>query len=139
MRSLIERYTVDRGSLARSYPVFLSPARVARFRQFYSEWLAQLQKLNFDSMSQEGKVDYLLLRNHLEYEMRQLDIQGKQLTEIQPLVPFLKTIVDLEEVRRATEFLEAVVAERGLLSEVPPHVLSAEAVSRPTRCRSSRR
>src|SRR5439155_23423230 len=61
MRSLIERYTVDRGSLTRSYPGSISLARQALFRHFYSDWLAQLQKLNFDSMSQEGKVDYLLL------------------------------------------------------------------------------
>src|SRR5438093_1147942 len=62
MRSLIERYTVDRGSLTRSYPGSISLARQPLFRHFYSDWLAQLQKLNFDSMSQEGKVDYLLLK-----------------------------------------------------------------------------
>src|SRR5437588_9965513 len=42
MRSLIERYTVDRGSLTRSYPASISASRQARFRQFYSDWLAQL-------------------------------------------------------------------------------------------------
>ncbi len=107
MRPLIERYTVDRGSLTRSYPVSISPARTARFRQFYSEWLAQLQKLNFDSMSQEGKADYLLLKNHLEYEMRQLDIQTKQLIEIQPLVPFATDIIALEEARRRMEPIDS--------------------------------
>jgi uncharacterized protein (DUF885 family) len=107
MRSLIERYTVDRGSLTRSYPVSISPARAARFRQFYSEWLAEIQKLNFDSMSQEGKVDYLLLRNHLENELRQLDIQSKQLAEIQPLVPFMSAIIDLEESRRRMEPIDS--------------------------------
>jgi hypothetical protein len=107
MRSSIERYTVDRGSLIRSYPVSISPARSARFRQFYSEWLNQLQQMNFDSMSQSGKVDYLLLKNHLEDETRQLDIQSKQIAEIQPLVPFLKTIVDLEEARRRMDPLDS--------------------------------
>ena len=107
MRPLIERYTVDRGSLTRSYPVSMSPARAARFRQLYSDWLAQLQKLNFDAMSQEGKVDYLLLKNHLEYETRQLDIQTKQLAEIQPLVPFATVIIDLEEARRRMEPIDS--------------------------------
>src|SRR5262249_3446904 len=60
LRSLIERYVADRGSLSRSYPVEISPARQARFKQFYSDWLATLAKLNFDSLSQDGKVDYLL-------------------------------------------------------------------------------
>jgi hypothetical protein len=107
MRSSIERYTVDRGSLIRSYPVSISPARAARFRQFYSEWLSRIQQMNFDSMSQAGKVDYLLLKNHLEDETRQLDIQSKQIAEIQPLVPFLKTIVDLEEARRRMDPLDS--------------------------------
>jgi uncharacterized protein (DUF885 family) len=103
LRAAIERYTVDRGSLARSYPVGLSPARRDRFKKFYSDWLASLKTLDFDSMSQDGKVDYILFRNHLEYELRQLDIQAKQLAEIEPLVPFAKTIIDLEEARRRME------------------------------------
>ena len=103
MRAAIERYSVDRGSLARSYPVNMSPARRERFRKFYTEWLTSLQKLDFDSMSQDGKVDYILFKNHLEYELRQLDIQGKQLAEIQPMIPFANTIIDLEEARRRME------------------------------------
>ena len=51
MRSAIELYTVDRGSLNRSYPVAISPARRERFRKFYNNWFASLEKLDFDSMS----------------------------------------------------------------------------------------
>jgi len=58
MRASIERYSVDRGSLARSYPVATSPARRNRFKKYYSDWLDSLKSLNFDSMSQDGKVDY---------------------------------------------------------------------------------
>jgi uncharacterized protein (DUF885 family) len=100
MRSAIERYTVDRGSLTRSYPVAVSQKRRERFRKFYNEWLTSLQSLNFDSMSQDGKIDYLLFKNHLEYELRQLDIQSRQLSEIEPLVPFAAKIIELEEARR---------------------------------------
>ena len=107
MRAAIERYTVDRGSLARSYPVNMSPARRERFKKFYSDWLASLQKVDFDSMSQDGKVDYILFKNHLEYELRQIDIQAKQLSEIQPLIPFAKTIIDLEESRRRMEKIDS--------------------------------
>ena len=100
MRSAIERYTVDRGSLTRSYPVSVSPWRRERFKRFYNEWLASLRSLDFDSMSQDGKIDYLLFKNHLEYELRQLDIQARQLSEIEPLVPFATKIIELEEARR---------------------------------------
>ncbi|HEV8137742.1 MAG TPA: DUF885 family protein [Pyrinomonadaceae bacterium] len=107
MRAAIERYTVDHGSLQRSFPVATSPARRERFRNLYNDWLASLQKLNFDSMSQDGKIDYILFKNHLEYELRQLDIQAKQLEEIQLMVPFAKTIIDFEETRRRMEPIDS--------------------------------
>lgn len=107
MRNAIERYTVDRGSLSRSYPVAMSRARRERLKKFYAEWLTSLQSLNFDSMSQDGKIDYLLFKNHLEYELRQLDIQSKQIGEIEPLVPFAGTIIELEETRRRMETIDS--------------------------------
>ena len=107
MRSIIEYYVVDRSSLQRSYPVASSPARRERFRKFYSDTLERIQKLDFDSMSQAGKVDYILFRSHLEHELRQLDIETKQLAEIQPLVPFAQTIIDLEEARRRMEPIDS--------------------------------
>ena len=107
MRSAIELYTVDRGSLNRSFPVAVSRARRERFKKFYSDWLASLQKLDFDSMSQDGKIDYILFKNHLEYELRQLDIQERQLSEIEPLVPFATKIIELEEARRRMEAINA--------------------------------
>jgi uncharacterized protein (DUF885 family) len=103
MRAAIERYSLDRGSLTRSYPVAMSPNRRARFKKFYEENLNSLKALDFDAMSQDGKVDYLLFKNHLEYELRQIDIQEKQLAEIQPLIPFAATIIELEENRRRME------------------------------------
>src|SRR5712692_8200079 len=110
MRAIIEYYVVDRGGLARSYPVSISPARAARFRKFYADAWERIQKLDFDSLSQEGKVDYLLIKNHLEYELRQLDIQAKQLAEIAPLIPFGKDIIDLEEARRRMETIDSAKA-----------------------------
>ena len=107
MRASIERYTADRGSLTRAYPVAISPARRARFKRFYEEWLASLKALDFDSMSEDGKIDYLLFKNHLEYELRQLNIQAQQLAELQPLMPFAGTIIDLEEARRRMEPIDS--------------------------------
>src|SRR2546428_458944 len=69
VRGLIERYAVDRGSLSRTYTVTISPVRARRFKQFYTDHLASLAKLDFDRMSQAGKVDYLLFKNHLQHEL----------------------------------------------------------------------
>src|SRR5262245_23067001 len=103
LRSLIERYVADRGSLSRSYPVEISPGRRARFKQFYSDWLATLAKLNFDTLGQDGKVDYLLFKTHLNHELEQEELQSKALAEIAPLTPFAQAITDLAEARRRME------------------------------------
>ena len=107
MRPIIEYYVADRGSLQRSFFVNNSPARRERFRKFYSDALERIQKLNFDAMSEEGKVDYILFRNHLEHELRQLDIEAKQQMQIESLIPFGTTIVDLEETRRRMEPIDS--------------------------------
>ena len=114
MRSAIERYTVDRGSLFRSYPVTTSRARRERFKRFYEEWLKSLQSLDFDAMSQDGKIDYLLLKNHLENELRQLDIQSRQFDDIEPLLPFAAKIIELEETRRRMEPIDSAKAATAL-------------------------
>lgn len=100
LRGFLERFTVDRAGLSRFYAVSYSAARQARFKQFYSDWLAQLVKLDFEKMSQPGRIDYILFKNHLEYELRQLDIQAKQFTEMEPLIPFAKELMALEDARR---------------------------------------
>ncbi len=103
MRGLIERYSVDRASLNRFHTVAFSPARFARLKQFCSQWRARLAGVNFDSMSQAGRVDYLLFKNQLDYELRQFDAQLKQFAETESLIPFAKTIIELEESRRRME------------------------------------
>ncbi len=106
MRAVIERYVADQGSLSRSYPVESSPARLARFKQFYSDWLALLGKMNFDAMSQDGKVDYVLFKFHVEREQQRLEIRNRSLAEIAPIIPFAQTITSLAEARRRMEKLD---------------------------------
>src|SRR5690348_6946141 len=76
MRPAIESFAADHASLSRALTVQLSPGRHERFKQFFTDWEARLVKLNFESMSQEGKVDYVLLRNRLDHDLRQLDLDS---------------------------------------------------------------
>ena len=110
MRDLIERYTDDRASLRRTFPLTFSEARRTRMKQFGTNWLDRLGKLNFDSMSQDGRIDYILLKNQIDYELRQLDIQTKSQAEAAPLLPFTGTIVGLDEARRRMETIDPAKA-----------------------------
>lgn len=107
MRPLIERYADDRASLMRVYPLRLSSARSERMKRFYTEWREKLDPLNFNAMSPEGRVDYVLFQSHLDHELVQLEIEAKRLAEMEPLIPFRGAIIELEETRRAMRDVKA--------------------------------
>ena len=44
-----------------------------RTAQFYSDWLAALKTLDFDSMTRNAQVDYLYLKNRAELDLARLD------------------------------------------------------------------
>ena len=103
MREMIERFTADRDSLLRTYVLPISPARDARLTQFYNDWIAAVKKIDFDGLNADGKIDYLLFESHLSYELRQLSIHEKQVAEMAQLIPFARTIVELDESRQRME------------------------------------
>ncbi len=103
VRPLIERYVSDRGSVGRYYTVEASAARRIRLKQFYAEWRDRLGRLNFETLSQDGKIDAVLLRNHLDHEIYRLDVEAKSQAEMASFAPFAETIVTLEETRRKLE------------------------------------
>src|SRR5262245_26456447 len=107
MRGIIERFVADRGNLVRFYTVVNSTTRNNRLKQFYDEWLATISKVNFDPMSEDGKIDYILFKNYLDHELRQLDLQAKAFDEIAPLLPFAQTLMNLEEARKRMEKIDA--------------------------------
>lgn len=107
VRDLIESYNTDRGNLSRTYSDALSPARRARFKQFFEQWGNRLSQVDFEALTQDGRIDYVLFKNHLEHELRQLDEQAKQLAESEPLIPFAKTVFELDATRRRMESVDA--------------------------------
>jgi hypothetical protein len=70
LRGAIERYDADRGSVLRSAPAAGSAQRDDRIRDFTRQWLDRLGSVDFDRLSQDGKVDYLLWKNHLAHGLR---------------------------------------------------------------------
>jgi uncharacterized protein (DUF885 family) len=114
LRAVIERYTADRSTLARAYPIENSPNRQARMKQFYTEWLGRLTELNFESLSAEGRIDYLLLRNHLQHEARQLELRNGFLEEEAPFLPFAAAILSFEDARRRMDPIDSPKAAEAL-------------------------
>jgi hypothetical protein len=99
-RVVVERYSADRAAMLRRFDAPYSPVRRDRLRAFYTDWQSVLKKANFDTLAQQGRVDYVLFDTQLRYEMRLLEREQRILTETSALVPFLETIFELHETRR---------------------------------------
>lgn len=100
LRSVVERYCDDRAALFRRYDVEYSPVRRAKLQEFYTAWQARLAAIDFDKLGPDGRMDYLLLKNRLGYELELLAREEKIMTETAPLIPFAGTIMELQEARR---------------------------------------
>ncbi len=100
MRPYIDRFVTERGSLNRFYTAELSPTRRDKMQKFLADWLGALTKLDFEGMSEDGQIDFILFKNYVEHEIRQMDLQQKASAETAVFRPFSQTITDLEDNRR---------------------------------------
>jgi len=100
LRPIVERYTSDRQGLLRRYRVGYSAAQKQVMEAFYTTWLTKLATLDFSSLGQEAKADYVLLRSKIESEQAQLVLDAKVWKDVAPLMPFADSVFALEEMRR---------------------------------------
>lgn len=100
MRVAVDRYAEDRAALQRRYDVAYSPVRRERMRAFHEGWLRSLQAVDFDGLNHEGQIDYVLLRNRIDFELAMLDQEAVALAEMEPLVPYGVGLGRLQEARR---------------------------------------
>jgi uncharacterized protein (DUF885 family) len=125
LRGVIEKFSEDYGTLNRFHTARTSPNRAARFRQFYAERLAFLNKQNFAALNADEQIDYLLFVNYLEHEQRELNRIAGQLAEMSALIPFAKAISDLEDTRRRLETIDAAKTA-ALLDDLNKQILAAQ-------------
>ena len=114
LRDVVSRYASDRDALGRRYDDDYSPERRRVMRDFYSTWLTRLGTIDFDKLSEDGKVDWLLLKGEVTHELALLDREERRLAEVKELLPFADTIFGLEDARRRLEFADPAAAGRTL-------------------------
>ncbi|HRH40752.1 MAG TPA: DUF885 family protein [Pyrinomonadaceae bacterium] len=107
LRGVIEKFGEDVGILNRFYSAQTSPNRAARFRTLYGDYQALLERQDFAKLNHDEQIDYLLFQNYLRHEQTELERTQKQLAEMSSIIPFAKTISDLEDSRRKLETIDS--------------------------------
>jgi uncharacterized protein (DUF885 family) len=107
MQQRIQTVSEDIGALGRFYNIRSSPNRVARFNVYYTDQLASLKKVNFQSLPRDEQIDYILLKNHVESAQRRLMIDSRVDGESTKIRPFSGHIIDLCEARQQMKPLDA--------------------------------
>ena len=115
MTDAMVQYNADRSTILRFYStgspqgewrtnepggVYHSPERRQRLLTLTEEYFGQLQKLPFEKMSVNGKVDYILFKRNLENEQYQLQEQQKIYDKVDSYLPFSERIYALYKPRR---------------------------------------
>jgi hypothetical protein len=111
---VIVRFAADQQALQRRYDGPDTKAQRARMRSFFSTWRARLAEHDFGKLSAEGKADYVLLDNHLRYQLELMAREDRQLAETAPLLPFVPRLLALHDDRRDLRTIEPAKVAREL-------------------------
>ncbi len=124
LAAVVERFTADRSALGRRWNVPYSSERNRRFRDFFVNWRQRIEALDFESLSLEGRVDYVLLINDLTYQLDLIEREARLAAEMNGLIPFTSLIVELEERRRSREPVASETAA-ARLAALPAEIRAA--------------
>ena len=127
LASVVSRYQTDGFAMTRRYDASGSPEQRNRMREWYAGWDARVSALDFNRLSNEAKVDWILLDNDIDHERKLLARGEKQRIEMQGLVPFADRLLLLQDRRRNLVTIDSRNAA-ATLSSVTRHVDSLRKV-----------
>ena len=107
MPALIHTYHADVSALDRVYIVNGSPEKTERYRLLAEDYLNKIGKLNFSSLPQGCKVDYILFKRDLTESIFQANKDAKEYNAIKKWFPFADSIYSIEKIRRRGGALDA--------------------------------
>ena len=106
LRDIVSRFTADENALGRRWTVNYAPLRRQRFTEFYQGWQSRLRELDFDKLSQQGRIDYVLMNHNLRHSLSLLEREEKLWMESAPALPFGNDIFTLVDTRRRMEQID---------------------------------
>jgi hypothetical protein len=77
-----------------------SPEKRVRLETLYHDYLKKLEQLDFKSLPQECKVDYILFKRNLDDKLGSSAREASQYTKVKNWFPFSDSVYALEMLRR---------------------------------------
>ncbi len=100
MRDLIEAYQADSDLLSRHWSVSGdSDAELAREMELLRDWQGRLKAVDFEKLPTDQRVEYVLLRNKLDFSLIGLSNRQTERQELSPWLPVRDTIDQLADSR----------------------------------------
>jgi uncharacterized protein (DUF885 family) len=130
LADVVDRFATDRTVLNRRYDAPDSPDQRRRMRALYTGWQARLKDVDFGKLSQEGRVDYVLLDRYLRHQIALLDRRDKMRAAEAPLLPFADRLLALQDARRNLTTIDPSAAAR-VLAQATKDVDSLRALFEP--------
>jgi Bacterial protein of unknown function (DUF885) len=121
MADQVRTFDADRRRISQSYDLPWSPQRRERLDRLYRDWQRALSQMDFAALDQDGRVDYVLLRERLTYERALLTEEAQRQAEVEPLLPFLAGINRLQAARWETPQVDLPAASL-LIGGIPEQV-----------------
>ena len=107
VNNIIVQYNADYGNLSRFYVIQNSPERRQRLLSTVDAYIDTLNKLNFDQLNTETKVDYILFSRDLYEQQYQLEKEAREYDSVNQWFPFADSIYAYEKLRRRGTVLNA--------------------------------
>jgi hypothetical protein len=119
----MHQYEVDVKALNRVYFVNASPEKRERYKRLANDYLSKISSVPFQSLTQEGKADFVLFKRDLDQDIYKADEDAKSYQVLSKWFPFADTIYNFEKIRRRGGMIDGqrvASAFDGILKQLKP-------------------
>ncbi|MCX7800606.1 MAG: DUF885 domain-containing protein [Fimbriimonadales bacterium] len=100
LRAWVEEYAADRAAIGRRYPCRWSSRTMDRKQALAELWLERVRSVDFERLGAQGRVDALLLENHLEGSLASIAADRRLAAEAESLLGIVEDACALELARK---------------------------------------
>ncbi|MFN0255394.1 DUF885 family protein [Pedobacter ureilyticus] len=100
LQPYINQYQADKMMLNRKYALKQTDEYYLRMQQFYADWEKKVKSLPFVKLTENEKIDYVLLKRDIKADTRNLKLALEEFSKNSYLLPFAGIVIDFEQKRR---------------------------------------